>query len=273
MLGPGCYSRRVSADDEQRGRTATVVIRGVPTWYRVVGEGEPLLMLHPGGADARAYDSLLGAVAGRFTAYLPERRGHGHTPDVSGPLTFRDMADDTIAFIEEVIGRPVKVFGYSDGASVGVMVAAKRPDLVTQLLCAAGVCHHRGWHDGVIDVDAPPPAFMARAYGEVSPDGEAHYPVVARKNTEAHLAEPALGAAELGNIACRTLVMVADDDEVRLEHAVEWYAALKHGELMVVPGTSHAMIVEKRELFQQTVVDFFTREPVTTFAPLRRKRG
>lgn len=226
-------------------------------------------MLHPGGVDSRAYDGMLEAVAKQFTVYLPERRGHGHTSDV-GALTFRDMADDTIAFIEEVIGRPTKVFGYSDGASVGVMVAAKRPDLVSQLLCAAGVCHYRGWHDGVIDVGAQPPAFMADAYGEVSPDGRDHYPVVARKLAEAHLGEPALGAEDLAKIACRTLVMIADDDEVRLEHAVDWYTALKDGELMVMPGTSHAMIVEKPESFRRVVVEFFGAGPVATFAPLRR---
>jgi pimeloyl-ACP methyl ester carboxylesterase len=257
-------------DTIPQGRTEIVLVRDVPTWYRVVGEGEPLLMLHPGGADSRAYDRMLAALAERFTVYLPERRGHGHTPDVPGALTFRDMADDTIAFIEQVIGRPAMVFGYSDGASVGVMVAAKRPDLVSRLLCAAGVCHYRGWHDGVIDVDAQAPSFMADAYGQVSPDGKDHYPVISRKLAEAHLSEPALGAGDLARITCRTLVMIADDDEVRIEHAVDWYQALKDGELMIMPRTSHAMIVEKPEWFQRVVGDFFGTDPIATFAPLRR---
>jgi hypothetical protein len=36
-----------------------------------------------------------------------------------------------------------------------------------------------------------------------------------------HAREPALTPADLSKITCRTLVMVADDDEVRLEHALE----------------------------------------------------
>jgi pimeloyl-ACP methyl ester carboxylesterase len=32
-----------------------------------------------------------------YRVYLPERRGHAHTPDVDGPLTYSVMADDTIA--------------------------------------------------------------------------------------------------------------------------------------------------------------------------------
>ena len=249
---------------------AIVDIDGSPVWYTSVGSGPPLLMLHPGGADARAFDDLLRPLIEHFRVYLPKRRGHGHTPDADGPMSFSQMADETIAFIETVIGEPVRLFGYSDGASVAVMVAAKRPDLVKRLLCAAGVFHHDGWHDGVIDVDAEFPEFMADAYGEISPDGREHYPVVVRKLAEAQLTEPALTETGLAEISCRTLVMVADDDEVRLEHAVRWYQALPQGELMVMPGTSHGMIAEKPALFMDAMLDFFVNDPVETYVPLRR---
>jgi pimeloyl-ACP methyl ester carboxylesterase len=77
---------------------------------------------------------------------------------------------------------------------------------------------------------------MHQAYGEVSPDGIGHYPVVLAKMAQAHLVEPTLGPADLARINCRTLVMLGDDDEVRLEHAIEMYRALPRGELAVVPG-------------------------------------
>lgn len=63
-----------------------------------------------------------------------------------------------------------------------------------------------------------------------------------------HAAEPAFTTADLGQIGCRTLVLVADDDEVRLEHAVAMYLAIQDAELAVVPGTSHGLLVEKPEL-------------------------
>jgi pimeloyl-ACP methyl ester carboxylesterase len=248
-----------------------VEMRGVPTWYMVTGSGPPLVMLHPGGADARALDGMLEPLGQYFRLYLPERRGHGRTPDVEGPIAFSDMTADTIAFIEQVVGEQVRLFGYSDGASVAIMVAAQRPDLVNRLLCAAGVYHHEGWHAGVIDLDAEPPDFMTESYGEVSPDGREHYAVVSKKLADAHLTEPALTEDDLSNITCRTLVMVADDDEVRLDHAVRWYESLPDGELMVVPGTSHGLIAEKPALFMDVVADFFLNDPVPTYAPLRRQ--
>jgi pimeloyl-ACP methyl ester carboxylesterase len=64
--------------------------------------------------------------------------------------------------------------------------------------------------------------------------------------------------------------MVGDDDEVPLEHAIAFYRALPRGELAVVPGTSHGLLVEKPDLCNQIVVNFLKRDPVPTLAPIRR---
>ena len=240
-------------------------------WYSRTGEGEPLLLLHPGSADARAFDNIVPTLAQLFTCYLPERRGHGHTPDVEGAYDFNAVVDDKIAFIETVIQGPVRVFGYSDGAIVAIMLAVKRPDLVSRLVCGSGVYHHDGWLSGVIDDSETPPDFMTEAYAEVSPDGKEHYAVVIKKLADAHRAQPAITNEELQRVLCRTLVILGDDDEVKLEHALDWYRALPDGELAIVPRTSHALIVEKTELYLSIVADFLRNEPIETFAPIRRK--
>ena len=205
-------------------------------WYDTRGQGDPLVALHPGGAgvDSRALAPNVAALARHFRVYTPEQRGHGHTPDVAGPITFELMAQDTIAFIETVIGGPVYLLGCSDGASLAL------------------------------------PDFLRQGYGEVSPDGIGHYDVIVAKLDAMHAHEPALTHDDLGTIACRTLVMVADDDEVRLEHAVDLYRNLPDAELSVVPGTSHGLLVEKPELCNTVITEFFTKDPAPTFAPIRR---
>jgi pimeloyl-ACP methyl ester carboxylesterase len=79
-----------------------------------------------------------------------------------------------------------------------------------------------------------------------------------------------LAPGELGAIMCPALVMVGDDDEVRLEHAIELYRSLPDGELAVVPGTSHGLVAEKPDLCGRIIVGFLTEDPVATFAPIRR---
>jgi pimeloyl-ACP methyl ester carboxylesterase len=247
-------------------------LNGINTWYDLRGEGDALVLLHPGGAgvDARAFAPNMDALAARFRVYAPERRGHGHTPDVAGPITFDAMAEDTIAFLEAVVGGPTHLLGCSDGASVALLVGLRRPDLVRRLVLVAGVFHHDGWVPQAIDPGNEPPEFLKRLYEEVSPDGVEHYPVVVEKLARMHLAEPTLATSDLNALAIRTLVMVGDDDEVTLEHALALYRALPDGEMMVVPGTSHGLLVEKPALCNAVVVEFLSAEPVETLAPIRR---
>ena len=115
-----------------------VQLGAVKTWYDEHGEGEPLVLLHGGLVDARFFDANLPALAEHFHVYTPERRGHGHTPDVEGPISYQVMADDTIAFLETVIGTPADLVGHSDGAMVAMLVAMQRPDLVNRLVLISG---------------------------------------------------------------------------------------------------------------------------------------
>jgi pimeloyl-ACP methyl ester carboxylesterase len=64
--------------------------------------------------------------------------------------------------------------------------------------------------------------------------------------------------------------MVADDDEVRLEHATSLYRGLPDAEPAVITGTSHGLLHEKPALCNRIIVDFLTSDPVPTIAPARR---
>jgi pimeloyl-ACP methyl ester carboxylesterase len=119
-------------------------------------------------------------------------------------------------------------------------------------------------------LDGEPPEFLRQAYGELSPDGIGHYDVVVAKLAAMHAAEPALSQADLGKIAVRALIVVGDDDEVRFEHAITMYRSMPDAELAVIPGTSHGLLVEKPALCNLVITEFLTKDPVQTFAPIRR---
>src|SRR5919198_1052777 len=185
---------------------ATYVQLGdVKTWYDEHGEGDPLVLLHGGLVDARFFQPNLPALAEHFHVYTPERRGHGHTPDVEGPITYQLMADDTIAFLETVVGQPADLVGHSDGAVVAMLVAIQRPELVKRLVMISGGFNKSGEAapDAEWNVDQIA-EFLAPAYGEVSPDGIDHFKVVATKVGEMSAAEPHLDVAELAKVTCRS---------------------------------------------------------------------
>ena len=243
----------------------------VNTWYDDVGTGDPLVLLHGGLVDARWFDPNRPPLDERFHVYTPERRGHGHTADVDGPITYQVMADDTIAFLDAVIAGPADLVGHSDGAFVAMLVAIQRPDLVDRLVLISGGFDKSGEAapDMEFDVDQVV-QFLGTAYGEVSPDGEAHFPVVVAKIGELMKNEPHIDPAELGKIRARSLVMFSDDDLVTLTHAVEMFEAVPNAEFAIVPGTSHFLTQEKPHLVNALLLDFLTNEPVPTVAPIRR---
>jgi pimeloyl-ACP methyl ester carboxylesterase len=248
-----------------------VELGGVRTWFDERGQGDALVLLHPGGADARAWAPNLDALAARFHVFTPERRGHGRTPDVDGPITYELMAQDTIAFLEGVVGGPAHLVACSAGVGVALLVALRRPDLARRMILVCGVFHRDGWHPSAIDPDAGPPEVLARGYAELSPDGPDHFPVVSAKLARMNWEEPTLAVSDLSGVASRTLVMLGDDDEVSLEHAIAMYRGIADAELAVVPGTSHGLLHEKPALCNAIIVDFLTTDPVPTFAPIRRR--
>jgi pimeloyl-ACP methyl ester carboxylesterase len=247
-----------------------VELGGVRTWYDGHGEGEPLVLLHPGGADARAWAPNLDALAAQFHVFTPERRAHGRTPDVEGPITYELMVEDTIAFLEGIVGGPAHLVGCSAGASVALLVALRRADLARRVVPISGVFHRDGWVPGAIEPDASLPEVLVRGYAELSPDGPEHFPVVNAKLARMNWEEPTLAASDLRGVTSRTLVMVGDDDEVTLEHAIAMYRGLPDAELAVVPGTSHGLLYEKPALCNAIILDFLTTDPVPTIAPVRR---
>lgn len=243
----------------------------VRTWYDELGVGEPLVLLHGGLVDARFFVQNIDPLAERFHVFTPERRGHGHTPDVPGPITYEAMALDTIDFLEQVVGTSAHLVGHSDGAVVAMLVAMRRPELVRRLVLVSGGFHHAGLMPGMDELDVDQVVqFLGSAYGEVSPDGVEHFPVVVRKIAEMAAKEPELEREDLGRVTSRTLVMFGDDDLLTMEHVIAMYEGIPGAELAVVPGTSHFLLQEKPDLCNAVIVDFLTREPVPTVAPVRR---
>jgi pimeloyl-ACP methyl ester carboxylesterase len=254
------------------GTGTYVQLGAVKTWYDEQGTGEPLVLLHGGMVDSRWFEPNLAALAEHFHVYPVDMRGHGHTPDPEGPYTFQALTDDAIAFLETVIGGPADLLGHSMGAFVFMQVAMQRPDLVNRLVMISGGFSKHGdvVQDGEWDIDAMEP-FLGPAYAEVSPDGPEHFRVLATKVGELNEREPYLEASELSAIQARSLIMFADDDLSTFQHAIDMYDAIPNAELAIVPGTSHFLTQEKPELVNRIVLDFLTKDPVSTVAPVRRR--
>ncbi len=253
-----------------------VLLNGVRTYYEIRGEpsAEPLVLLHGGLATASTWDAEAGPLSERYRVLVPERRGHGHTPDIEGPITFDLMANDTIAFLREVVGGPAHLVGWSDGGIVGLTVAIAEPHLVRSLVAIGTTFHHDGElvpaSEWGMAPDGPEMAWLRGLYAEASPDGAEHWPVVFAKIMRLWAEEPTFTVEDVARIQAPVLVMVGDDDGIRLDHTAAFYEALPHGQLAVVPAASHALPLEKHDEVTRLILSFLSGGEPKTLMPARR---
>lgn len=229
---------------------AIATVNGHPLYYETFGQGRPLLMLHGGGNTiAGSFSKQLDAFSKTHTIIAPEQAGHGHTPDVDGPLTYGAMADDTAALLDQLKLKDVDVVGWSDGGNVALILAVRRPDLVRRIVVSGANFSPSG-------LPASDLAQMAAA--------EKHPPSSMkkfdRKLNHMWLTSPTpqeLSPQVLAKIAKPVIVMAGDHDAILLEHTLALYHALPQGRLCILPNTTHGTFITRPEWVNAIVLSFF----------------
>ena len=253
-----------------------VPIGDLTTWYEQDGQGDPLVLLHGGLCTNDTWAAQIPAFRERFRVLAPERQGHGHTPDLNGPLSYDRMAAHMVGFLETVVAEPAHLVGWSDGGIIALSIAIARPDLLRKLVVigtnfdTSGVLP--GLEEGLLATppDAEDIAMLRQPYQASSPDGAEHWPVIFDKFKAMAATQPHIPVSEIRRIRAQTLVVAGDDDMVSLEHTTELFRAITDAELAVVPGASHLLLMEKPELVNRIIVSFLEQDSPPTMMPIRR---
>jgi pimeloyl-ACP methyl ester carboxylesterase len=218
--------------------------------------------LHGGLAAADSWRFQVPALAGSYRVIVPERRGHGRTPDVSGPYTTENMAAETAAVIEALVGGPAHVIGWSDGAYVAAFLALSRPELVNRLVLMGQAYSTDGETAAVRAFMYEPNIadWFRDDYAKISPDGADHFDVVFSKVMHLWRTPLELSLTELARITAPTLVMQGDDDGVRIDYSAALVRVLPDAQLAIIPGTGHGAPVQKPDLVNRMILDFLVPE-------------
>lgn len=97
------------------------------------GNGLPLLLLHGLTGNLHVFRSLFPVLANQRSVYALDLRGHGKS-DRAQLYRIHDYMPDVISFIGNQVKNPVIIFGHSFGGMLGIMIAAKHPELVKALI-------------------------------------------------------------------------------------------------------------------------------------------
>lgn len=243
-------------DAARRGRFARA--GRVRLYYETYGRGKPLLLFHGGLSCIDGLRYQIAFFARHFKVIVPERPGHGHTPDTRGFYSYEELARQTAAFMDTLGLRKARMLGYSDGANLIFPLAAKRPDLVDRFVSVGGNIHHSG-------CEAPFQKELRKQkctetdprYAAYSPDGADHYREVFEKCRRLWLTEPKWKLSLIKKIRAPGLILAGDRDMIRHEHSIAMFRALRRGRLALIPGASHSLLKEKPALVNAVLLDFF----------------
>jgi pimeloyl-ACP methyl ester carboxylesterase len=126
MAAPATQQHRAQQEQPIAGSSSS---GGCDLYNEVVGEGVPMLLIHPSGATASTWGSVTEELAriGRVITY--DRRGYARSGGEPVHSMSRHTAD-AAALLEHLQTPPAVVVGTSAGAAIAVDLAVRRPDLV-----------------------------------------------------------------------------------------------------------------------------------------------
>ena len=259
--------------DTAARRGHVVRANGVNIYYEAHGQGEPLLLLHAGTLTGDMWQPYLAAFTAHYRVITPDMRGHGRSDNPTGAMSYRQLADEMVAFIRVLDLHKPQIAGFSDGGQVALEIGMRHHDL-PQSLVVGGVwfkftATYRAWvRDALGDENSPEvdtarlarnhpdwAAWLERIYG---PDDWKPLLVHIKRMWTAPLNYT---RDDFARVVAPTLVLLGDRDElVSIEEAAEMYRLLPTAELAMVPGAGHgAFFSEKVAPFQSLMLDFLLR--------------
>lgn len=256
--------------------------------HRVDGEGAgtPVLLLNGGMMSLAAWEPIAARLAARRRVIRCDFRGQLLSPG-EPRASMEEHADDVAALLE-ALGEPrVDVVSASFGAYAGLLLAARHPGRVGSVV-AATVTDVAG--EGVGEAGAELAAAV-RAVPRGGPRTAVYDAIVRLAYTPewqaGHAAEIAARRAQVGllpdawfaglagllealekvdlgpvlpGIACPVLVVAAERDAAMpLERTKAVADAIPVAHLVVVPGSGHALIVEREDEFVLLAERFLAR--------------
>lgn len=237
------------------------------------GAGPPVLLLHGLMGCGATWGTVAAWLPGRVLA--PDARGHGRS-QARGPWTVERMAQDAAELLDRE--GPAVVVGHSMGGLHGLVLAARRPDLVRALVVEDMGVDFRG-DDGTARAwfAALPQPFPSRdavraAFGWPRPEfGEYMTACAEQRHDGWHLrtrVEHALAVADewarraywdvLDDVRCPVLLVEASDGVVPPGQGAVIAERLADARRVVLPGTGH-LVHDADPQGYRAVVEAFVR--------------
>ena len=106
---------------------------GAKIFVKILGSGEPLLLLHGNGDDYSFFEKQIVVFKKDFLVIAMDTRGHGKS-DKNYSLNLEDLSLDVYEVLEALKIETINILGFSDGANLALTFAKNFPKRVKRLI-------------------------------------------------------------------------------------------------------------------------------------------
>lgn len=241
---PANLARYIWWSNSHHANLAAVDIDGVQIRYAVYGQGRPVVLLHGGLSNRRAWFSQIPyLVDSGHRVIAIDSRGHGGSGLGTQPLSYRQMAFDVSRILQQEKIKAADIIGWSDGANTALVLARDWPEYVKRIVAISANFDPSGLDEATqaesLKLRDGLDYWLLRwlsGAGRVTRTLERHV-----KNM--WLNDPIISPQQLNRITSPVLVIVGANDIITASHTRQLVALLPHAELRIIANAGHASLI------------------------------
>jgi pimeloyl-ACP methyl ester carboxylesterase len=234
---------------------------GARIWYATFGTRWPVILLHGGlGHSGNWGYQVPTLVSNGYRAILIDSRGHGRSTRDGRPFMYELMAADVLAVMDALHLERASLVGWSDGATIALIVAMKAPARV------AGVYFFACTMDpsGVKEIEPNPIldrclSRHAKDYAQLSATPD-QFKAFMEAVSLMMSTQPNCTADDLAQISVPVAIVHSEHDEfIKREHAEYLARSIPNAERIDLSGVSHFAPLQRPELFNKAMLAFLDK--------------
>lgn len=209
-----------------------IKVNNVELYYEKYGKGQPIILLHGNQETHEIFDKLIEKLQSNYEVYAIDSRCHGKSENPK-EISYDLMRDDVIEFIKKLeISKPI-LYGFSDGGIIGILVAIKEPDLLSNLIVSGA--------NITPDVFTKLDSILTKLF----------YFVTKSKYIKMMLDEPNIPLEDLHKITIPVHVLAGEKDVIKYEHTKLIADNIKDSTLEIIKNEKHgSYIVHSEKIYE-----------------------
>ena len=207
-------------------------VNGIELYYEKYGKGKPIILIHGNQESHEIFDKLIEKLKSNYEVFAIDSRCHGKSENPK-EISYNLMCDDVIEFIKKLnIQKPI-LYGFSDGGIIGLLVAIKEPNLLSNLIISGANINP--------DVFTTFDLLLTKLF----------YFFTRSKYIKMMLDEPNILIEDLQKITIPVHVLAGEKDVIKLEHTKLIANNIKNSTLEIIKNENHgSYIVHSEKLYE-----------------------